>query len=321
MAMDREPPSWAQALGRIAAFGVRTAVGVVEYRQPVDADEYGQDEEGSCRFWYAAPRSWRVEDQAGVRHVQDSEWAYLRRPGGGMLRLHRPTMGFADFGGHPATLLGNDDDRVERFTRGDDFSVPQGPPVPVEVADRPCWEIRLAASPENTSKPHLLRVAVDDATGAVLRMQVPELGAHVTAVEFHPDVELEPALFTWDGPVEEDHEDELAALRRSEEWLAEQQLPVPRWWPDGVGYTADHGDPQTGAFSVHLEVPGYPSLARWPVASSEPAWWRERTAGRHRHEWSDDAWRWSLAVDEPLAAEQLARVVESNPRTPSIAHE
>jgi hypothetical protein len=233
--MSSEAPSWAQMLGRMAAFGVRTARGVTRYREPRGGDDEGRVDEGGCRFWYAAPNSWRVEDQDGVLHVQDSEWTYLRDHDGRMQRMHRPGLGWATFGGHPATLFGADHDRVERFTRADDFSVPMGPAVPVEVAGRPCWEFTLAP-PENTPrKPHPLRIAVDDATGTVLRLEVPELQAYVTVTEFEPDVDLYPALFTWDGPVATDHEDELAAMRQGHEWLEQQDLPVPRWWPAGAG--------------------------------------------------------------------------------------
>jgi hypothetical protein len=309
--MSSEAPSWAQMLGRMAAFGVRTARGVTRYREPRGGDDEGRVDEGGCRFWYAAPNSWRVEDQDGVLHVQDSEWTYLRDHDGRMQRMHRPGLGWATFGGHPATLFGADHDRVERFTRADDFSVPMGPAVPVEVAGRPCWEFTLAP-PENTPrKPHPLRIAVDDATGTVLRLEVPELQAYVTVTEFEPDVDLYPALFTWDGPVATDHEDELAAMRQGHEWLEQQDLPVPRWWPAGVAYSTRQGDPHTGAFSVDLEVPGYPSLARWPIGGEPPRYWADIASRRYTHEWSDGRWQWSLAVDEPLTEDELAKVVGS----------
>jgi hypothetical protein len=102
-------------------------------------------------------------------------------------------------------------------------------------------------------------------------------------------------------------------MRQGHEWLEEQDLPVPRWWPAGVGYSTRQGDPQTGAFSVDLEVPGYPLLARWPVGSEPPRYWTQTTDGRHMHEWSDGTWQWSMAVDEPLDDEELTRVMESIP--------
>lgn len=40
--------------------------------------------------------------------------------------------------GHPWTLFGQPDERLRRFTDPDDFSVPMGPGVPVEVAGRRC---------------------------------------------------------------------------------------------------------------------------------------------------------------------------------------
>jgi hypothetical protein len=308
--MSQEAPTWAQTLGRMAAFGVRTATGAIRYRDSRHVDDDGQGEEGGCRFWFAAPDSWRVEDQDGVRHVQDLDWTYLRDHDGRMQRMQTPTMAWSTFG-HPATLIGSPHDRVERFTRADDFSVPMGPPVSVEVAGRPCWEFTLAPP---ARKPHPLRIAVDDATGTVLRLEVTELDGYVTVTEFHPDVQLDPALFTWDGEVATDHEDELAAMQQINEWLEQQALPVPRWWPAGMGYSTRQGDPQTGAFSVDLEVPGFRSLARWPVGGEPPRYWSQNTDGRHVHEWSDGTWQWSLVVDEPLTNEELTRVVESIPR-------
>jgi len=311
--ITQEAPTWAQTLGRMAAFGVRTATGVTRYRDPRHVDDDGRVEEGGCRFWYAAPNSWRVEDQDGVCHVQDSEWTYLRDHAGRMQRMPGRTLGLATSNGHPATLFGTVEDRVERFTRADDFSVPMGPPVAVEVAGRRCWEFTLAPPPNHPRKPHPLRIAVDDATGTVLRLEVPELQGYVVITEFQVDVDLDPALFSWDGPVATDHEDELAAMRDSDEWLREQELPVPRWWPAGVGYSTHRGDPQTGAFSLGLEVPGYPMLARWPVGGEPPRDWALHTEGRHRHEWSDATWQWSLAVEEPLTEDELTRVVQSIP--------
>jgi hypothetical protein len=307
--MSQEAPSWAQTFGRMAAFGVRTATGAIRYRDPRHVDDDGRVEEGGCRFWFAAPNSWRVEDQDGVRHVQNSQWTHLRYHDGRMQRMPTPTTSWSTFG-HPATLFGTPRDRVERFTRADDFSVPMGPAVPVEVAGRLCWEFTLAPP---ARKPHPLRIAVDDATGTVLRLQVPEAEGYVMVTEFHPDVELDPALFSWDGPVATDHEDELAAMRQGHEWLEQQDLPVPRWWPAGVGYSTGQGDRQTGAFSLTLEVPGLPSLARWRVGGEPPRYWAQNIDGRHVHEWSDRTWQWSLAVDEPLTEEELARVIESIP--------
>ena len=106
VSMSGRAPSWAQTLARIAAFAVRTAAGVTRYRGPRHVDE-AQVAEASCRLWYAAPNSWRVEDQDGAYHVQDSEWTFLRDHAGRMQRLHSPSLGWASFGGHPTTRFGD----------------------------------------------------------------------------------------------------------------------------------------------------------------------------------------------------------------------
>jgi len=94
-------------------------------------------------------------------------------------------------------------------------------------------------------------------------------------------------------------------------WLERERLPVPRWWPAGVGYEPMQGDPDTGAYSVMLRVPGAPILGRWPSGGELPRHWPERTADRQLHKWCNDGWQWALAVDDPLPVDELARVVAS----------
>ncbi|MCI2420901.1 hypothetical protein MOQ72_25995 [Saccharopolyspora sp. K220] len=46
-----------------------------------------------------------------------------------------------------------------------------------------------------------------------------------------------------------------------------------------------------------------------------PAQWDQRHERRHVHRWSDEHWEWALAVDHPLADDELTRLIESIPRT------
>jgi hypothetical protein len=113
-----------------------------------------------------------VEDEGGVRHVQNDEWTYVRDGAGRMQRQPTSSIFWSFGGGHPAVLLGNAQQRHERFSDTDDFCVPIGAASAVEVAGRLAWEFALRPPPR---KPHPLRVAIDDETGAVLRMAIPEL--------------------------------------------------------------------------------------------------------------------------------------------------
>jgi hypothetical protein len=212
--------------------------------------------------------------------------------------------------GHPQYLFGSRIDRLERFTRDNDLSVPMGPATAVTMAGRPAWEFVLAPPPH---KPHPLHVAFDDETGVVLRMAVPELGFFIEITKLTVDVPIDAQTFSWTGPVGTDRYDELVGHRRVRQWLTQERIPVPHWWPDGLAYSPASGDPETGALSVELLAPGYPSLARWPAGGAPPPYWQLRIDGRHVHEWSDGTWQWALAVATPLAEDDLARVIASIP--------
>lgn len=106
--------------------------------------------------------------------------------------------------------------------------------------------------------------------------------------------------------------DARANDQRAQRWLEQQALPVPRFWPAGLGHVALEGDPETGAFSTDLQVSGgAASLARWPTGGQPPGHWPSRTEGRHIYEWVNGPWQWALAVAQPLSAADLQRVMES----------
>lgn len=293
-------------LGRMAAVGFRTARGALRYREPSDDGPV----EGRTRFWFAVPDRWRVEDDAGPTHIHDGEWVYIRDPDGRMQRMPQQTTTWSFRSGHPQALFGANHDRILRFTDPTDFSVPTGPAVAVEIAARRCWEFTLAPPPR---KPHPLRVALDDATGTVLRMSVLELDAVTEAEEFEPDVPVPDELFRFDGDVATEWLEERVMDTTVRQWLESRTLPVPRYWPAGLPYSPVEGDPDTGSFSTDLEVPGLPALARWPAGGEPPRHWEARTQGRHVHRWRTGDWQWELAVETPLSGEDLTRVIESIP--------
>lgn len=302
-----EAPSWAQLVGRMAAAqGCRTARGEMRYRDP---DQHGRraTREGAVRFWYAVPNRWRLEDDAGVRLIQGSEHSY-HRDGDGRLQRRSSEVLYGYDLTHPARLF----DATDVVTGAGGFHgfVPVGAPAPVEAIGRVAWEVRLQPPPH---KSHAVTLVVDDATGVVLRIAAEDVGALAEMTALEPGVDVDPALFEWDGPFATDVEDELTRMRVRHAELESRRFPVPRWWPTGPRVHPHDGDAETGMFVVHLDVDGRPLLARWPREGTPPQGVAEDSAARHAHRWSDDRWEWALVVDEPLSETHLARVVDSIP--------
>jgi hypothetical protein len=284
------------------AVGFHTATGVINCRVPEEASV--------LRFWHQVPDRWRVEDDQGVWQIADGQRQLVRNDGG----MEDVSRMFLTFGQrHPSTLLGVRRDRGVDFDWLRDFATPTGPGSPVTVAGRPAWEFALeSVSTKRERKPYPLRVAVDEATGTVLRMAMPEVDYVIELVEFTPDTELPEDVFSWDGPVSTRREDERAEHERARRWLDEAALPMPRWWPRGFGFHGGEGDPATGAYRVMLDVPGYPELCRWPAGTPRPESWVQRYP--HVHSWRDERWEWTLALEQALADEDLAKVIESIPK-------
>ncbi len=304
--MTDEAPSWPQAFGRMRAPGFHTATGRLRYR-------LSDEEPGEVRFWHGVPDRWRVEDERGVRHVTAGQ-RQLVRGGDGLEDMTGTGISFGQH--HPRYLFGVRRGHDVEFDWLRDFPDPHGPAEPVEVAGRRAWEFAMpAVAHKRARKPYPLRVTVDDATGTVLRLAIPEAGFLVELTELAVDVELPAEVFDWEGPVSTRHLEERAERERARRWLDETPPPVPRWWPRGLGYHGGDGDPATGAYRVLLETPDFPELSRWPAGTPMPSDWDHRHGRRHVHRWHDVRWEWALAVDEPLTEEELARVVASIPES------
>ncbi len=188
-------PEWADLLGRVASPSFRSASGVFVFRH-VRSEDDPHPEEGSCQFWYIEPDRWRVEDHDGAWHVQNPERQWIRDPEGRMQRVASdPNRCWGD--NHPRNLLGIPEERAERFTSPREFSRLLSGPAEVRVADRLCWEVVLGPPPR---KPYPMHVAIDDATGAVLRAQVHDYLVFEEMQQFRPDPpDLSDSLFEWDG--------------------------------------------------------------------------------------------------------------------------
>ena len=300
-------PSWSQLLSALAEVPYDTARGAVRWRQPDEDDLDRVAEQGEAQFWFAAPDRWRVEDDRGPVLVQDAQWLYRRDAEGRLQRRPRRE----SWHGDPLEGLGSGTDLAEQFRSGsDDFHEPMGPATAVSVAGRPAWAVVLAPP---VRKPYPLTVALDEETGALVRMAALEGRFVREMTRFEPGVPVEPERFLWTGPYRTDWYDEEQASRAARTWAAQARVPVPRWWPSGLRYDALDGDPGTGAFVVHLEVADEPLLARWPRDAEPPGLWLGHARHRHSHRWTDDLWEWGLAVERPLAEDDLQRVIASLP--------
>lgn len=300
--------SWAEAFGRMQAVGFSTVHGRMRYRTPSGNGV----QEGVVEFWHQPPEKWRVEDGQGLWHLHDGQRLLIRTTDG--MELMSPSTAMKFPREHPQALFGVPRGTGLAFDWMHDFTTPLGPGTPVEVVERHAWEFELAASEHKRArKPYPLRVAVDASTGTPLRMSMPEAAYFMEIVEFEPDCALPQDIFTWSGTPSTKLRDVRERDMAKKRWVENQQLPMPRWWPGGVGYHSGDGDPDTGAFQVMLEVPGLPELVRWPRQTPMPGRWSDRHKGRHVHRWSDQHWEWALAIAEPLDDHDLAKVIDSIP--------
>lgn len=306
----RVPTVGELAVRMAAARACGTARGELRYRvvEPDAAPGSADGETRSVRFWFAAPRGWRLEDDDGVRRLQGPEHSY-HRDQQGRLQRRGPDVQYGHGVGDPARYF----DAADLLTGAGATHgfVPHGVPRAVELHGRSAWEVRLEPPPDAQRTRSALTLVVDDDTGVLLRYAVAGHGVLGEITDLETGVAIDPTTFVWDGPYATDLEEELARREATHRWLDAQRFPVPRWWPTGPASHARDGDARTGAFFVVLEVEGHPGLARWPQGGVPPARLEEHTG--HVHRWSDARWEWALVVQAPLSDEDLARVVDSIP--------
>ncbi|MGO4205004.1 hypothetical protein AB4Z09_25355 [Rhodococcus sp. TAF43] len=182
----------------------------------------------------------------------------------------------------------------------EDYARPTGPVEDVEFLGRPCWSVELA--PRRPDKPSV-RLIVDADSGAVLAAHSDDGidGAAFEQAAF--GVPVDPAVFTWDGPIETDDDSQRkmqaaaeTRRRRTYDWFRENvssadlHVPVlhdltPQW--------IRIDDEATGAFSAGFgagEGDGF--MARRPRSSEAwDLWYGEATAA-----WSTADFDWACWV-------------------------
>jgi hypothetical protein len=200
---------------------------------------------------------------------------------------------------------------------GNDFARPTGPVTATTYLGRLAWAVELAPP---AHKPYPLQLVVDAETGLVLQQRNDGFGIAIGWTELTVGDDLDPALFTWDGPVRW-WEDERAAqrdLRRAEEearlaWFTANVAPAPftvevTW---GVRLHRFHDD---GTFEASLGTQGGGMLARRPRSADD--WdlhWSEV-----QHRWTTGGWEWALTIhDASLTVAGLLQLREQLARGPA----
>lgn len=217
-------------------------------------------------------------------------------------------------GGPDAWVLQADDGRaVEAWTLRDlrrrefdrpDYTTAAAPPVAVEHAGRPCWQVDLLPPPHKSG---LLRTVVDAETGLLLseRNLAVEHETTITELELGPVSDAELAEHTARRAREQ-------AERRLQELVRAHPVPTPRFLPgrrtfgesaSTLGIHTDRGD-------------GYLRLVDG-APPDEDLWWQD---GRDVVTARDEQGRtWQLCAAGPLTeadVELVLRSVVSRPAQP-----
>ncbi|MFZ2176227.1 MAG: hypothetical protein WAW17_19755 [Rhodococcus sp. (in: high G+C Gram-positive bacteria)] len=190
---------------------------------------------------------------------------------------------------------------------GDHHARPTGPVTDLDCLGRRCWSVDLAPRESRAMPRPSLRLVVDADSGAVLEQHS---GDGVTGAAF-ADVTvgspIDPALFTWDGPVVTDLESRALAGKgpshqwdESMQWFRENITAEPIRVPVLMDFTpplVDLTDRESGAFSAPLG----PNLcgghsAGWLIRrlrSKEP--WKVKTHG-YQVAWSTEDFDWACHI-------------------------
>ena len=244
---------------------------------------------------FARPDMWRVDRDGELVVLRDGLRQLIRAESGSVqLRRRDPEWVPGD------EIGGLGWGHRDLFRDPPAFEEPVSGPVPADVGGREAWEVRLAAPGR---KPYVLSIAVDHDTGLVLRYAAEGTPYITEVLELVVNEELPADTFTWAGEVED--------RRRVEREEADagdvlDEMPLPRFWPVEPSWRPVHVDASTGAFQARLSRWSRDVVvARRPVRATEE--W-EVEGPPHRHEWVDGEWRWMLLAQEPLSAEDLARI-------------
>lgn len=190
----------------------------------------------------------------------------------------------------------------------DDFTRPTGRCGRTMFLGRAAWTVELAPP---AHKPHPAQLVVDAETGVVLQQRVDAVGAVDEWTEITVGASLDPALFTWSGPVrthDDEHERTVADQNTERDghctWFADHVVPVGLSVDVTLDLTVQRihtHDDHTGAFEADLGG-SVASLARRPHASTP---WERHWHGE-QHTWVAGGFDWAVMVHEhPLAPHQL----------------
>lgn len=304
-------PTWTELLDRIAAVAFTTAVGRIAW---CDVDDDGATTERTSRFWYAPGRGLRLDDDRGIRYLTSRDIQLVRDADGRMERRDGP-IGLAG-PDDPRRMLGGPG--VANDLRNlNDFRAPEHEPEPTTVVGRRGWRVTLSPSP---NKPYPLQLVVDDTTGTVLERRPLGTEAWIRLIEFEFDRELPHDVLTPTDRITTDRITTDRAEQPTRQEASGQRPPAPAWptpryWPTGLAIEIHEADTDTGEFVGMLQG-GTAMLARWRNGAEPPSEAERAAAVLHQYRWSDERYDWLLAVQSPLAPDDVRHIVESIPAEP-----
>lgn len=231
----------------------------------------------------------RLEDADGrPTLICDGESAWGFDEPGGPPRESRIEHVVYGFGG--TDLLHRGD--VDRW-RGTDFTRPTGPPTPTTFLDRDAWLVELAPP---SHKPHPMQVVIDAETGMLLQLRNDAFRSVTEWTELAVGESLDPALFTWDGPVVT-WEQQVETRRREQEAHDRDRV---RRVVDVFGTVTARLEVDLTIDLNELEADGSMYVSIHPIGSAErrprsDEPWRESRDDDPVY-WGDDRWQWRLVT-------------------------
>lgn len=200
---------------------------------------------------------------------------------------------------------------------GDHHARPTGPVTDLDCLGRRCWSVDLAPRESRAMPRPSLRLVVDADSGAVLEQHSGDGVTGATYTDVTVGSPIDPALFTWNGPVVTDRESRALAGRgdpqwdESMQWFHENITAEPIYVPVLMDFTPpliDLRDRESGAFSASLGPNnGFGQHAGWLIRrprSKEP-WKVKVKANGHQVAWSTEDFDWACHIS-PGTLDQTA---------------
>ncbi len=267
---------------------------------------------GPRRVYFAHPGRWRTEDAVGTPIWIDTPTDSWSFPDDGGPATHFPknSRAIISITGGPGVRELLQPHRwwpAENRLSQIDIGEPDGP-TSVEVYGREAYQFVFP----NSGSP--ITVAIDAEIGVALRWR--QGGETVELSDPQIDIDLDPSLFHWDGPVVDEDDptvsDEQRAYEAKRRAIAEMPMTEASYLPVTALGSAVDGDPLTGALdvTVHGQSPQI-IVRRWLTELPEPE--VPFHVSHVEHTWRREIAPWTVELRShgPLADDEVARILGS----------